>query len=155
MTAALVTGSEIHAGPDAATATIATLAHLTPACVGTVRQASRFRRVLLTDGTDGFVDDSYIADLTRPVAPPRPTPVPAVASAPARMTADDCSPLLPAFLEKGAAVHAGPDAQSRILVWLDAATPVCVAPDAKGFSMRRVRLPDAREGFVKESDLSR
>lgn len=154
-TAALATGTEIHAGPDPATATIATLDHLTPACAGKERQGPGFRRVRLTDGTDGFVEESDIADLTRP-APPRPLAAPARAAAPApeRMTAEDCSPLFPAFLAEGATVRASPDAHSRDLVRVDAAIPVCAASDAQGFGMRRVRLPDGTEGFVKESDLS-
>jgi hypothetical protein len=155
-TAALVTGTEIHSGPDPATPTIATLDHLTPACVGAEKPGFRFRRVLLADGTGGFVENSYVADLTRPPAQPPPAAVPAraVAPAPAETNEEDCSPLIPALVEEGATVHAGPDAQTRVIVRLDAATPVCAAAAAQGFGMRRVRLPDAREGSVKESDLS-
>jgi hypothetical protein len=155
--AALLTGTEIHAGPDARTATVATVDHLTPACVGRQRQGAGFRRVRLTDGTDGFAEDSGIADLTR-AAEPRADATPAraavAAAMPERMSADDCAPLVPGFVGEGAAVHAGPDTQTRVVAWVNAVTPVCAATDAQGFGMRRVRLPDATEGFVRQSDLS-
>src|SRR3954467_10841282 len=58
--AVLVSGTEVRAGPNATAAKVSTIAHLTPACVGTEKQG--YRRVQLNDGTQGFVPASSIAD---------------------------------------------------------------------------------------------
>jgi hypothetical protein len=72
---------------------------------------------------------------------------------PAKMTPAACAPLVPAFAEEGATVHAGPDTQSKIIVTLRARTPVCAAAVSQGFGFRRVRFADATGGFVKDSSL--
>jgi len=57
------------------------------------------------------------------------------------------------YVRAGAEVHAGPDPLTRAMVTLREETPVCAANETVGFGMRRVELPDATAGFVKESVL--
>jgi hypothetical protein len=65
-----------------------------------------------------------------------------------------CAPLLPVVAAKGAAVHEGPDPASPVLATLQDSTPVCAAARNQGFGLLRVKLPDGREGFVRDSNLS-
>jgi hypothetical protein len=74
--------------------------------------------------------------------------------APATVNPVECAPLVPALAHDGAEIHAGPDTGTEIIAKLRATTPVCAATRSQGFGLRRVKLPDGREGFIKDSNLS-
>jgi hypothetical protein len=154
----VATGAEIHAGPDPTTNTLATLHQKTRVCAGTDQQGFGYRLVQLTDGTAGFVDDSYVTDLAQPPPAPRSEArqerAAGLPPSPAKMAPVNCAPLVPAQARAGANVHAGPDTQTKILVTLRATTRVCVAAVSEGFGLRRVKLPDATDGFIEESSIS-
>ena len=61
---------------------------------------------------------------------------------------------VPAVVETDADVYASPDSTSRIVGSLPTRSRVCVDASASGYGFRRVRLPDGREGFVDDANVS-
>jgi len=51
-------------------------------------------------------------------------------------------------------MYATPDSTSRIVGTLPNRSKVCADASASGYGFRRVKLPDGREGFVDDSNVS-
>jgi len=61
---------------------------------------------------------------------------------------------VPAVVERDADMYATPDSTSRIVGTLPNRSKVCADASASGYGFRRVKLPDGREGFVDDSNVS-
>src|SRR5712671_4548333 len=60
----------------------------------------------------------------------------------------------PAVVETDADVYATPDSTSRVVGTLPTRSRVCVDASASGYGFRRVRLPDGRDGFIDDANVS-
>ena len=59
-----------------------------------------------------------------------------------------------AVVERDTDVYASPDSTSRVVGTLNTRARVCADASASGYGFRRVKLPNGRDGFVDESNVS-
>jgi hypothetical protein len=72
-----------------------------------------------------------------------------------RSDAQSCSSgQVSALVERDTDVYASPDSTSRVVGTLPNRTRVCADASASGYGFRRVKLPDGRDGFVDEANVS-
>jgi hypothetical protein len=71
-----------------------------------------------------------------------------------KLSAQACSPLVPAVATHGAEVYATPDPSLAPIATLKPSTQVCASASSQGFGLSRVKLADGRTGFVDETTLS-
>jgi hypothetical protein len=59
-----------------------------------------------------------------------------------------------ALVERDTDVYASPDSTSRVVGTLPNRARVCADASASGYGFRRVKLPDGRDGFVDDANVS-
>jgi hypothetical protein len=82
------------------------------------------------------------------------SPSPTASSGDARASGRCASGMVPAVVERDTDVYAGPDSTSAIVGRLGNSSRVCVDASASGYGFRRVKLPNGRDGFVDEANVS-
>ena len=72
-----------------------------------------------------------------------------------RSDAQSCpSGQVTALIERDTDVYASPDSTSRVVGTLNTRARVCADASASGYGFRRVKMPNGRDGFVEESNVS-
>ncbi|MFL5311002.1 MAG: hypothetical protein ACJ79H_11175 [Myxococcales bacterium] len=80
---------------------------------------------------------------------------PASSSGAQRSDARSCpSGQVAATVERDTDVYASPDSTSAIVGTLNNRARVCADASASGYGFRRVKLPNGRDGFVEDSNVS-
>ena len=80
---------------------------------------------------------------------------PGSSAAAQRSDAQSCSSgQVSALVERDTDVYASPDSTSRVVGTLPNRTRVCADASASGYGFRRVKLPDGRDGFVDDANVS-
>jgi hypothetical protein len=72
-----------------------------------------------------------------------------------RSDAQSCSSSqVPAVVERDTDVYASPDSTSAVVGTLANRARVCADQSASGYGFRRVKLPNGRDGYVDEANVS-
>ena len=64
------------------------------------------------------------------------------------------SPQVSAVVERDTDVYASPDSTSAVVGTLPTSAKVCADSSASGYGFRHVKLPNGRDGFVDEANVS-